>query len=267
MPPIMGPTTSTVDPEILNRLNTPQATEAVRSGNVDQILKATGLSKKDWEDYLKSQNVSLNRDVIQDYQIYASPNSVPAPQWAESFSPEIGVGKAFAVGGKSQEAPPSLVNLVEGQLKETDDLIASVMGSQMKIDYDRETKKIQEEVRRLVATAVTFEDAVNTLAYAKSRTAGLDVARLGKKIYDTNMQQTKLADQISKLDFADPKNAGQLHVLKQKEAAMSMQMSQDTNMLQTAAQNVESILNFAKSVCEQHWKTEDALSRNQQVKS
>ncbi len=151
MPPVTGPTSSTIDPDKLGRLNTPEAQDVIRRGNIDEILKTTGISKKDWEDYLKSQNVSLNRDIVQDYQIYSEGGSVPSPQWTEGFSPELGVGKvtpqdhatfmesvgritgkAIVAGGKSStagkamEAPADLAAAVGGYIQEADDVIQGI---------------------------------------------------------------------------------------------------------------------------------------------
>lgn len=295
MPPISGPTTSSIDPELLNRLSTPQAADAVRRGNIDEILKVTGISKKDWEEYLKAQSVSLNRDVVQDYQIYSEFGTIPAPQWSDHFSPESGIGKiapqdhaafvesmgrlagkAMVAGGKSsttgkgQEAPASLAGQVESYLNETDDLLITVtdkaLEMQLEQEYSQQSKKIRDDFLQLLANANDPETILLALTQYKMREAGAIATRAGRDIQRINQQQSRATDAMQKLDVNDPKYFAQSQAAQQKVSTLSMNMQQKMSLMQTAVQNVESALNFGKSVLGEYSKNKDSILRNTSLK-
>lgn len=295
MPPVTGPATTGVDPEVLNRLSTPQAAEAVRRGNVDEILKVTGLSRRDWEDYLKAQNVGLNRDIIQDYQIYADFGAVPAPQLSDSFSPETGLGKITAqdhaafvesmgrltgkamvgsgkssTGGKAQEAPASLAGQVESYLQETDDLILGVadraLETQLQMQYSQESQKIRDEFLKLLAAANDPETILLALTQYKMREAGLIMTQAGRRVQQTNVRQTRAAEAVQKLSVDDPKFAAKNLMAQQEVSRETTTMQQDLNLMNVAAQNVEAALNFGHKTIGDVNENEKAIQRNQIVK-
>lgn len=296
MPPVTGPTTSTIDPEVLNRLSSPQATEALRRGNVDEILKVTGISKKDWEEYLKAQSVALNRDVVQDYQIYSDNGTIPAPQWNDQFSPEsaIGaitnedhsafvesvgrvVGKAMVAGGKSasagkhQDAPASLQGLVDDYLKETDNLLLSVtdkaLETQLQMDYDKQSQKMKEEFLQLLANANDPETILLALTQYKMRQAGLIMQQEGRRVYQTNMAQTREMESLSKISTSDPKYFAEAQRTQARQSQLGTTMQQHMSTMQTAIQNVESALNFGKSALGEYSRNKDSILRNTSVRS
>jgi hypothetical protein len=295
MPPVSGPTTSSIDPDVLSRLSTPQAADAVRRGNIDEILKVTGISKRDWEDYLKAQSVSLNRDIVQDYQIYSEQGTVPAPQWSDGFSPESGIGKvapqdhvefveamgrlsgkAMVAGGKSstsgkgQGAPASLAGQVESYLQETDDVILNVtdkaLEMQLEMEYSQQSKKIRDEFLQLLANAKDPETILLALTQYKMREAGAIATRAGRDIQRINQQQSRATDTMQKLNVNDPKYFAQSQSAQQKVSTLSMNMQQKMSLMQTAAQNVESALNFGKSVLGEYSKNKESILRNTSLK-
>lgn len=295
MPPVTGPTSTIIDPDKLSRLNAPDVQDVVRRGNIDEILKVTGISKKDWEDYLKSQSVSLGRDIVQDYQIYSDFGSVPAPQFTEGFSPELGVGKvtpqdhatfmesigrlsgkASVAGGKSsmsgkfQEAPADLAAAVEGYVQQTDDVIQgiadNVLDTQLNLQVEagsRETQKARDEFLRILSTANNPETIILALTQYKMREAGEIMTKAGVDVQRTSREQSRAAAATQKLNVNDPKFYAQSQQASQKVSSLNMTMQQKMSLMQTAAQNVESALSFGKSVISEIAKTKDAMLRNQ----
>lgn len=295
MPPVTGPTSSNIDPDLKSRINTQEAQDVIRRGNIDEILKVTGISKKDWEDYLKAQSVSLNRDVVQDYQIYSDHGGIPAPQWTESFSPELGVGKvtpqdhatfmesmgrltgkAMVTGGKSStsgksmEAPADLAGAVEGYVQEADDLIQGIadnaLDAQLNLQVEagsRETQKARDEFLRILSTANDPETIILALTQYKMREAGEIMTKAGVDIQRTNREQTRAAAATQKLNVNSPKFYAESQQASQKISSLNMTMQQKMSLMQTAAQNVESALSFGKSVIGEIAKTKDAMLRNQ----
>lgn len=295
MPPVTGPTSSNIDPDLKSRINTQEAQDVIRRGNIDDILKVTGISKKDWEDYLKAQSVSLNRDIVQDYQIYSDHGGVPAPQWTESFSPELGVGKvtpqdhatfmesmgrltgkAMVTGGKSStsgksmEAPADLAGAVEGYIQEADDLIQGIadnaLDAQLNLQVEagsRETQKARDEFLRILSTANDPETIILALTQYKMREAGEIMTKAGVDIQRTNRDQTRAAAATQKLNVNSPKFYAESQQASQKISSLNMTMQQKMSLMQTAAQNVESALSFGKSVIGEIAKTKDAMLRNQ----
>lgn len=295
MPPVTGPTSSTIDPEILSRLNTPQAADALKRGNIDEILKVTGISKRDWEDYLKAQSVSLNRDIVQDYQIYSDFGTIPAPQWTDGFSPESGIGKlstqdhaAFtesigrltgkaiiaggkpSTSGKAQQPPASLTGQIESYLKETDDVILNVtdkaLEMQLEAEYSKQSDKIRREFLELLANANDPETILLALTQYKMREAGAIAARAGRDIQRINQQQMRATDAMQKMDTNDPKFFAQSQKAQQNVSSLSMTMQQKMNLMQTAVQNVDSALNFGHSVLGEYSKNKDSILRNTSLK-
>ncbi len=298
MPPVTGPTSSTIDPDKLGRLNTPEAQDVIRRGNIDEILKTTGISKKDWEDYLKSQNVSLNRDIVQDYQIYSEGGSVPSPQWTEGFSPELGVGKvtpqdhatfmesvgritgkAIVAGGKSStagkamEAPADLAAAVGGYIQEADDVIQGIadnaLDAQLNLQVEegsRRTQEARDELLRIIATANDPEIIIMALTQYKMREAGEVLTKAGIEVQRTSWEQGRAAAATQKLNVNDPKFYAQSQQASQNISSLNMTMQQKMSLMQTAAQNVESILSFAHSAIADINKGQDVINRNIGVK-
>lgn len=296
MPPVTGPATTGVDPEVLNRLSTPQAADAVRRGNVDEILKVTGLSRRDWEDYLKAQNVGLSRDIIQDYQIYSDFGAAPSPQWTDSFSPETGLGKVTAqdhaafvesmgrltgkamvgggkssISGKAQEAPASLSGQVESYLQETDDLILGVadraLETQLQMQYNQESQKIRDEFLKLLAAANDPETILLALTQYKMREAGLIMTQAGRRVQQASQRQSRATDAMQKLSVDDPNYHAASMAAQQKVSSEGMNLNQQSSLMQTAIQNVESAMSFGHSAIGKLNEHETTIIRNMSVRS
>lgn len=295
MPPVTGPTSSTIDPDKLSRLNTPEAQDVIRRGNIDDIVRVTGISKNELEGFFKSQSISLNRDIVQDYQIYSEHGGVPAPQLTEGFSPELGVGKvtpqdhatfmesvgrlsgkASVAGGKSAtygkaiEAPKDLEAAVEGYVQQTDDVIQgiadNVLDAQLNLQVEagsRKTQEARDELLRIISTANDPETIILALTQYKMREAGEIMTKAGVDVHRTSREQSRAAAATQKLNTGDPKFYAQSQQASQKISSLNMTMQQKMSLMQTAAQNVESALSFGKSVIGEIAKTKDAMLRNQ----
>jgi hypothetical protein len=301
MPPVTGPTTSTVDPEVLNRLNTPQGVDAMRRGSIDEILRVTGISKKDWDDYLKAQNVQLSRDIVQDYQIYSDGASVPAPQFTDAFCPEgdwgqltpgdhaafleaVGhmTGKAMVSGGRAQvggkaqaggkaqggakEPPADVQALVEGYMSETDEVLVAIadraLETQLQTEFESENKKLREEFLKLLALAEDPETILLALTQYKMREAGVIGAQAGRRIQKISMESTRHAQMTQKMNVNDPKYAANVQVAQQKISANSTTIQQQTNLMQTAVQNASSAIEFGQGAIGKYNENQNAIIRN-----
>lgn len=293
MPPITGPTSSNIDPDLKSRINTQEAQDVIRRGNIDDILKVTGISKKDWEDYLKTQNSSLNRDIVQDYQMYSGPGDMHAPQLTDSWCPELGVGKITPVdhatfmesmghiagkasvsGGKSstsgkfQDAPADLAAATESYVQEADSMIQGIadkaLDTQLNLQVEagnRETEKARQALLELLSTANDPETIILALTQYKMREAGAIMTRAGIEVQRINREQTRAAASMQKMDSASPKFYAESQLASQKVSSLNMTMQQQMSMMQTAASNVESALNFGKSEISEYNKLQDTLTR------
>lgn len=299
MPPITGPTSGAIDPEILNRLSTQQAAEAIKRGNIDEILKVTGISRKDWEDFLKSQSVRLNQHCIQTNSNYSIEATYPAPQ-IETFPQESGAGKftpqdhavfmesmgrvmgkaqlsaSKAVGksslaGKATVADPSLQAQIEGFNKETDNLLLSItdkaLETQLQLDYDKENKKIREEFLQLLANANDPETILLALTQYKMREAGAIAVRAGREVQRYNKQQSLAVEAMQGKDVNSTGFYAESQMTQQKVSTLSINIQQSTSLLQTATQNASSALEFGHSVIGEYSKNQDTIMRNFSVKS
>ncbi|PIR20332.1 MAG: hypothetical protein COV45_07215 [Deltaproteobacteria bacterium CG11_big_fil_rev_8_21_14_0_20_47_16] len=291
MPPITGPSTGNIDPDVLSRLNSPQAAEAIQRGNVDEILRVTGISKRDWEDYLKSQHAQLNYKIVQDFQIYADHSSVPAPQLNDSFCPESDTGKLTAgdhavfleavghltgkavvsvgkaqVSGKAQNAPADLQGLVEGYVGEADDAISMIadkaLETQLQSQFDSENRKLKEEFLKLLASANDPETILMALTQYKMREAGVIAAQAGRRVQQINMDSSRQAEKIQKMDVNDPKYAANVQMTQQKISANATTLQQQTNLMQTAVQNASSALEFGHGAINKYNENQSSIIRN-----
>lgn len=295
MPPVTGPTSGSIDPDLKSRISTPEAQDIIRRGNIDEILKVTGISKADWLEHLKGQSNSLNRDIVQDYQIYAEYGGMPAPQWTEHFSPELGVGKIMpqdhatfmesvkritgkasvaggksSTSGKSQDAPADLAAYTGGIVQQTDDMIQGIadnaLDAQLNLQVEagsRETEKARQALLELLSTANDPETIILALTQYKMRESGEIMTKAGIDVQRINREQTRAAAATEKLNVNDPKFYAQSQQASQKVSSLSMSMQQKMSLMQTAAQNVESALGVGKSVIGEIAKTKDAIIRNQ----
>ncbi len=295
MPPVTGPMSGSIDPDVLNRLNSPQAADVLRRGNIDEILRATGVSKSDLENYFKLQHANLNQ-VVQDHQIYSDFGAVPAPQWNEHFSQESGYGKftpqdheifmeslgrvsgkaqavsgSKAVNAKAQTVSPQIQANIDNLNKQIDNAISDIgdraLDAQLEMDYKEQSQKLRDEFNAILANANDPETIILAMTQYKSKEAGLIVAMEGKAIQRISQQQTKAAGDTYNLSTADTKYYAETQVASQKISALSTSMQQHMSLIQSAAQNVESALSFGQSAIGELNKTQDAIQRNQAVKS
>lgn len=67
-------------------LEQPELVEQLRHGNIYDILKTPGVNRRDIEEYLASQWKLFQNQIRQDYQVYESEGTIPAPDLHTDFA-------------------------------------------------------------------------------------------------------------------------------------------------------------------------------------
>lgn len=83
------------EPGVRPTLEQPELIEALKHGNIYDILRTPGVNRRDIEDYLAHQSRQFHNQVLQDYELIAGFGSVPAPELAMDILPHAGVEMAM----------------------------------------------------------------------------------------------------------------------------------------------------------------------------
>ena len=166
--------------------------QALRQGNVYEVMKKlpSGITRVDFEDYMKKQWTTWKSQIIQDYQVYENDASVPGPKmqdftptndWAKmsqeegreflksmAMSLSKGLYKAEKVAteeagtstdsqSQSSASPDELSNMAQNTLDEwqnfTGEMWNSIFDSQMVQDMQSKMADVQREAQRIISLA------------------------------------------------------------------------------------------------------------------
>ena len=167
--------------------------EALRHGNVYEVLKRlpTGLSIRDFEEYMSDQWRTFKSQIVQDYQVYETEGAVSEPRYSDfpvhsegsalgsgeggeflkGMMASLGKGSFKAATVKADETQAGstegadsgemsyeeLVGTAEGTLGDWEDFTTEMWGqifdAQLVQDYEKKMGEIQRDVQRIIAMA------------------------------------------------------------------------------------------------------------------
>lgn len=183
-----------IESEIRPRLDNPEVLDALRRGNIDDVLKAlpAGVTRQDIEEYLKYRWSVLDHGLLQNVQIKADAASVPAITKEDllPFAPEhqfttedrallqqgLGMGKAAAIttsasggngagvlgkgkatGGASGGVPAEqLTGMVESHLKEFDEFMNQIQNKIFEVQLSQQLEAKHQELKQELARIIAM---------------------------------------------------------------------------------------------------------------
>ncbi len=74
------------DSQIRPTLEQPELIDALRHGNIYEILRTPGINRRDLEEYLANQSRIFQNQIVQDYQIYSEEGMIPTPEIGSHFA-------------------------------------------------------------------------------------------------------------------------------------------------------------------------------------
>lgn len=255
------------EPHLKTDLEHSEVVEALKHGNIYEVLKAPGVNRRDIEDYLAQQHKSFQNEIIQDYEIYAAAGSVPEPT-SDHVMP-INAQMQFSKEERDMmhhefkaladvldregttEPAKDVSGITEKALREWEsffsDMSLKVIDNQMMAEIQSKSGEINREIQKLVAMAVSgqIEPEYILIAVAKSNMMqnGALFTNKGKKIAAINEQMNAIANELYKIDSNDQ---GYM-----KELQMSQAVTRDKGQsLQTEMMDVQKLTQNISSTLE-----------------
>lgn len=237
-------------------LDHPEIIDALRHGNIYEVLRTAGVNRHDIEEYLAGQARIFQNQILQDYEVYAGSASVPAPDLkvhflGSSFSPEHGLGSEGSEAGPGQDvkqiAEATAVEWEEffGELQE------KVMNAQMFSELESKSKELQNEIQRIVSLVMSGqvdpEYVVIAAAKANMLPNGVFFRRTGEKIFHMNARMDKISQDLLKVDVNNPNYAKESTYAQSKIRSSSNDMQMEMMNIQKFAGNIATTMEWANN--------------------
>lgn len=276
--------------EIKPRLDHPEVLDALRKGNIQDVVKAlpSGVTKEDVEEYLKHQWAILDQGLLQNVQIKADEAGVPPVTMANMLpmTPDntltaedrqllqqgLGVHKAAkvskvaATGGIGAD---QLTDMVTAHMTEFNEFMNGIHDKILEVQLTQElaSKKaeLQQELQKIIAMMregkIDPEYVLIALAKVQISERGLLFTQYGRRIMHANDEMSRISKDIAAAG-ADPTKWGMMEVAKQKMGEKAQSMQQFTSLMQKISQDIESIFSFAKGASESIINTKKEIVRH-----
>lgn len=274
----VGPQSSR-DPQVRAGLDQPEVVEALRHGNIYEILRTPGVNRKDIEEYLAGQWKLFQNQILQSYEVYSPEGSLPSPELQAHFPPHnMGsslsqedrqlfhkemkmMAKADIVGGgntkpgKAQEAPADIGSIanqtVEDWNKFFGDLQMKMIDNKMFSDLQAKTNELNKEVQRIIGLVMSgqVDPEYVLIAAAKSNMLqnGTFFTWKGKRVMHLNEEMNKYSKDLIKMNPNDAGYAKETQIAQSKTRSGSTQMQMEMMDLQKFAQNVSTTLEWVSN--------------------
>lgn len=265
-------------------LDQPEIVEALKHGNIYEILKAPGVNRNDIEEYLSGQWRLFQNRIVQNYEVYKGPALVPPPEindmpvhsremhfsgeerrffqqdmevLREHYKAEVLPGPKPKVRYRATEsgAAEDVISIGQKALDEHNEfmseLAVKMIDNQMMQELQSKSAELNREVSRIISLVQqgVVDPEYVLIAAAKSNMLqnGTLFTWKGKRVAHLNDQMNKVADELLAKDVND------IGFLKdqQKAAAQTrsgqQQMQLEMMDLQKFAQNVATTLEWVSN--------------------
>lgn len=267
---MVQPVRPKVDKEIQSDLARLEMAEALRQGNIYEVMKRlpAGLNIRDFEDYMSQQWRTFKSQIVQDYKIYEGEAAVSEPKMQDfaihdegsSWTSEEGheflkgmmasLGKATEGEGAEMPAGTDMGSMAEGTLNEWESFMNDVWGqifdAQMVADYQKKMGEVQKDVQRIISLAksgqIDPEYVLIALAKVNVTKNGCLMTWLGKKAFMTNETMNRVASDLRMTPSSDPAYFSKLQDAQSKTRDGSFQMQLLMADMQKVMQDVAGVL-------------------------
>lgn len=261
-------------------LEQPEVVEALRHGNIYDILRAPGINRRDIEDYLAGQWRLFQNQIRQDYEVYAADGTIPVPDLQTDFAPhDVSMeltqhdrqflsqeqkwmkNYQYKAGAKAMtfEGPTGpgqdVVAIAEDALKDWgnfySELQEKVMEGQMFQQMQAKGEELNREIQRIISLVMSgqADPEYVLIAAAKSNMAqnGILFSWKGKKIMRLNEQMNTFAKELFKMDPNDQGYFKELQMSQAQTRSASTQLQMEMMDIQKYAQNITTTIEFASN--------------------
>lgn len=257
------------------QLDRPEIEEALRHGNIYDVLRTPGINRRDVEEFLAGQWQVFHNQLVQDYEVYAAPASIPPIQEnniadltpnmhftqeeRQFFSQEMaamksvrGMGVAIDRGDLAEKK--DLMAIGEASKQDWDaffnELQMKAIDARMYQDLAARSKELEREVSRIIAMVragiADPEYVIIAATKANMLPNGIFFKGSAEKIMHMNENMNKIAKDIYKLDTADTnKYTKELQMAQARTRSGQTDMQMETMNLQKFAGNVATTLEWA----------------------
>lgn len=253
-------------------LDQPEVAEALRHGNIYDILRAPGVNRRDIEEYLAGQSRLFQNQILQNYEIYAVEASIAPPDLETHFAAQMtdmnldsGDRQLFKQGivyrasehGEPEGPGRDVAGIGEKAIQEWDaffsELQSKVIDAQMYRELASKSSDLKREVERILALVMSGqvdpEYVIIAATKANMMPNGVFFTGSAKKIMMMNDDMNKISKEIYKIDPVQDPN----RYMKESQMAQSKTRSASTNLqmemmnLQKFAQNIGTTLEWASN--------------------
>lgn len=271
------------EPQIQAGLDQSEMVEALRHGNIYEILRQPGVNRRDIEEYLAGQWKVFQNQIVQDYEVYSPQASLPPPDLALDFPPhnmgaslsgeerqffkqemqalkgakaQMTGAKAQASGGQAQEKPPADIgSLAAGALEDWNqffgELQMKVIDSQMFRDMAAKSAELNKEVQRILALVMSGQVDPEYVLIAAAKSNMMQNGTLftwkGKRVIHLNDELNKYSKELIKMNPNDAGYFKEMQLAQSKTRSGSTQMQMEMMDLQKFSQNVATTLEWVSN--------------------
>lgn len=266
-------------------LDQAEVVEALRHGNIYEVLRAPGVNRRDIEEYLSGQSRLFQNQILQEYEVYSGEASVPPPELEAHFPVhQTGVnisqderhlfkremamvakaqmaratedGQGIGAGGEGgEEAASDIGSIAQKSLGEWNDFFSElqmkVIDTQMFRDLHAKTAELNKEVQRIIALVMSGQVDPEYVLIAAAKSNMLQNGTLftwkGKRIMHLNEELNKYSKDLIKMNPNDAGYFKEMQLAQSKTRSGSTQMQMEMMDLQKYSQNVATTLEWASN--------------------
>lgn len=257
-------------------LDQAEVVEALRHGNIYEVLRTPGINRRDIEEYLAGQFRLFQNQIAQDYQVYSVEASLPPPELATHFAAqEVSAGvsaqdhqlyerdmaalaKAALLPGEAGaggEPSADITTIAAKTLSDWGDFFSElqtkIIDTQMFRELAAKTAELNKEVQRIIALVMSGQVDPEYVLIAAAKSNMMQNGTLftwkGKRVMKLNEELNRYSKDLFKMNPNDQGYFKELQMAQSKTRSGSTQMQMEMMDLQKFSTNVATTLEWVSN--------------------
>lgn len=251
-------------------LDQAEVVEALRHGNIYEVLRTPGINRRDIEEYLAGQFRLFQNQIAQDYQVYSEEASLPPPELATHFAAqEVSASVSaqdhqlykqdMASLAKAQEVPgeaqTDITTIASKTLSDWNDFFSEIqtkiIDTQMFRELAAKTAELNKEVQRIIALVMSGQVDPEYVLIAAAKSNMMQNGTLftwkGKRVMKLNEELNRYSKDLFKMNPNDQGYFKELQMAQSKTRSGSTQMQMEMMDLQKFSTNVATTLEWVSN--------------------
>ncbi|MDO8526335.1 MAG: hypothetical protein Q7T03_01450 [Deltaproteobacteria bacterium] len=262
--------------QIRPTLQQPEVVDALRHGNIYDVLRTPGIHRRDIEDYLSGQWRVFQNQIVQEYQVYATEGTARPPDLQNDFaihSKEMFLGgddrKFFhqeMAGAKGMEVGEGAKGVESGDGRDVagigekavkdwqefyNELESKVIDTQMFQEMKSKSDNLDKETQRIIALVMSGQIDPEYVLIAAAKSSMLQNGTLfswkGKKIMKLNAEMDRSSKDILQKNPNDKGYMADLEASRSKARSGQTQMQLDMMDITKFSQNIATTLDWVNN--------------------